>query len=142
MSLVKFSNRNATPYFNNVLDSLFTDTINNNYGLSKMPQVNISENEKAYFIELAAPGLDKQEFKIELKKDTLFISAEKNKETSTEQKKFSRKEFDYLSFSRSFLMPEDINAEKISAEYTNGILQITIAKMEPAKEISQSITVS
>lgn len=142
MSLVKFNNRNATPYFNNVLDSLFTDALNNNYGVNKMPQVNILEVANAYKIELAAPGLTKEQFKIELKKDTLLISAQKENETSDEQKNYSRKEFEYLSFSRSFLVPKDIDAEKISAEYLNGILNITLAKKEQVKEAHKRITVS
>lgn len=142
MSLVKVNNRNTTPYFNNVFDTLFSDALNNNYGVSKVPQVNILEMADAYKIELAAPGLTKEEFKIELKKNSLFVSAEKQVERKEEQMKYSRKEFEYLSFSRSFVMPEDVDSEKINAEYVNGVLNIIIGKKEKAKNEHKQIKIS
>jgi HSP20 family protein len=144
MSLVKFNNRtrNTVPYFNNVFDSLFSDAINKNYGVNKMPQVNIVEATDSFKIELAAPGLNKDDFKIELKKDTLSIWAEKKSEQTEEQKNYTRKEFEYLNFSRSFILPEGVDAEKISAEYLNGVLNITIGKKEQAKDEYKEIVVS
>lgn len=144
MSLVKFNNRtrNTAPYFNNVFDSLFSDALNKNYGINKMPHVNILETDNDYKIELAAPGLNKEDFKIELKKDQLSVWAERKAAQTDEQRNYSRKEFEYLSFARSFVLPEGIDADKIGAEYINGILNITIAKKEPAKNEHKEIVVS
>ena len=144
MSLVKFNNRtrNTAPYFNNVFDSLFSDALNKNYGVSKMPAVNILETTEDFKIELAAPGLNKEDFKIELKKDQLSVWAEKKNEQTDQQKDYSRKEFEYFSFARSFVLPEGVDTEKINAEYINGILNITIAKKEKAKDEHKEIVVS
>lgn len=144
MSLVKFKNgtRSAVPYFNNVLDTLFSDALNNNYGVNKMPAVNISEHADSYKIELAAPGLSKEDFKIELKKDTLMVSAERKSENNVEGKGYSRKEFEYSSFSRSFVLPESADVENISAEYLNGVLNISIGKDKKAKDMHKEIVIS
>lgn len=144
MSLVKFNNRtrHTAPYFNNVFDSLFSDALNKNYGVSKMPNVNILETPNSYKIELAAPGLNKEDFKIELKKDNLSVWAEKKSEQTEEQKDYTRKEFEYTSFARSFVLPEGVDTEKINAEYVNGILNITIGKKEQAKDEHKEIVVS
>ena len=144
MTLVKFNNktRNTAPYFNNVFDSLFSDALNKNYGVNKVPNVNIYEGETEYKIELAAPGLTKEDFKIDLKKDNLSIWAEKKAEEGAVQKDYSRKEFEYSSFARSFVLPEGVDADKISAEYVNGILNITIGKKDEAKLTHKEIVVS
>lgn len=144
MSLVKFNNRtkNTAPYFNNVFDSLFSDALNKNYGISKMPAVNIAETAANYKIELAAPGLNKEDFKIELKKENLSVWAEKKSEETQEQKDYTRKEFEYFSFARSFVLPEGVDTDNIIAEYINGILTITLGKKEPAKDEHKEIVVS
>jgi HSP20 family protein len=143
MTLVKFNNktRNTAPYFNNVFDSLFSEALNKNQGINKIPNVNIYENENEYKIELAAPGLNKEDFKIDLKKDNLSVWAEKKIEADL-KKDYTRKEFEYNSFARSFILPEGVDAEKISAEYVNGILTITIGKQDEAKNTHKEIVVS
>jgi len=143
MTLVNFNTktRNTAPYFNNVFDSLFSEALNKNLTVNKVPGVNILESEEDYKIEVAAPGLNKEDFQINLKKDTLSVWAEK-KVAEGEQKAYSRKEFDYLSFARSFVLPETIDAEKIAAEYVNGILTITIGKKDESKLKSVEIKVS
>lgn len=143
MTLVKFNNRtrNTAPYFNNVFDSLFSDAVNKNNGVNKVPGVNIYEGETEYKIELAAPGLNKEDFKIDLKKDNLSVWAEKKVDADV-QKDYSRREFDYSSFARSFVLPEGVDTDKISAEYTNGILFITIGKLDEAKNTHKEIVVS
>jgi len=143
MTLVKFNNRtrNTAPYFNNVFDSLFSEALNKNLTVNKVPGVNILETEKDYKIELAAPGLTKEDFQINLKKDTLSVWAEKKTSETEVQKDYTRKEFDYFSFARSFVLPETVNADSITAEYTNGILNITIGK-DDAKSQSKEIKVS
>jgi HSP20 family protein len=143
MTLVKFNNktRNTAPYFNNVFDSLFSDALNKNYSLNKVPNVNIFESESEYAIELAAPGLQKEDFKIELKKDNLSVWVEKKASETDIKKDYSRKEFEYSSFARSFVLPEGIDADKIGAEYISGILTITIGKNE-TKPAHKEIVVS
>ncbi len=143
MTLVKFNNRtkNTAPYFNNVFDSLFSEAINKNLTVNKVPGVNILETENAYKIEVAAPGLNKEDFQINVKKDTLSVWAEKKDEASEEKKDYTRKEFDYYSFARSFVLPETVNTDQITAEYVNGILNITIGK-DTAQSQSKEIKVS
>lgn len=130
MTLVNFNNRtrNTAPYFNNVFDSLFSDAINKNQSVNKTPGVNILATETAFILELAAPGLDKSDFQISVKKENLSVWAEKKTADTSVEKNYSRKEFDYYSFARSFVLPENADAEKITAEYVNGILTISIGK--------------
>jgi len=99
-------------------------------GFAKIPSVNITENEKDFNIELAAPGLEKKDFKIEVENGTLTISSEKEKEEKEERKNYSRKEFSYSSFSRSFQLPENSLQDKIDAKYEGGILKLVLPKKE------------
>jgi len=144
MTLVNFNNRtrNTAPYFNNVFDSLFSDAVTKNKMVDKSPNVNIYENETAYNIQLAAPGLKKEDFQINLKKDTLSVWAEVKKDENQVAKDFTRKEFDYSSFARSFNLPDTADAEKITAEYKDGILNITINKKDDTKSQHKEIVVS
>lgn len=106
----------------------------------KSPSTNISESDTAYKIEMAAPGLEKKDFKIEVEDKVLTISSEKEEESKEENENFRRREFSYTSFSRSFQLPMDIISDKIDARYENGILKLSIPKKEvvvskPRKEI-------
>ena len=126
----------------NEFPSFFDDVLTREFfhktkrsGFNTMPSVNIKESEKSFDLELAAPGLDKKNFKLDLNEDKLTISSVH--ETSTEEKNdsesFSRREFNYHSFSRSFVLPEKvIDKEAISASYENGILKVTLPKKEKA----------
>jgi HSP20 family protein len=98
-----------------------------------IPEVNVLENENDFKIEVAAPGLEKKDFKIDLNNNVLTISSEKEAKNVEENEKYIRREFGYSSFRRSFSLPENINQEKIKAEHKNGILMITIPKPEEAK---------
>lgn len=144
MTLVKFNNRtrNSAPYFNNVFDSLFTEAINKNHTVTRMPAVNISEDADAYKIEVAAPGLNKEDFQINVKKDTLSLWVEKKAAEGEEKKDYTRREFDFSSFARSFMLPESVDAEKIAAEYANGVLFISIGKKDESVNAPKTITVS
>jgi HSP20 family protein len=102
-----------------------------------MPAVNIKESNKEFNLEFAAPGFKKEDFKVSIDKDVLNVRAEKEEEKSEENKKFTRKEFSYSSFSRSFTLPGIVNADKIGATYTNGILKLSIPKKEETKETSK-----
>lgn len=121
--------------------SLFDHFFNNDYfGLTNyeggkrynMPAVNVSENDSEYKLEVAAPGLKKKDFNIELEEGKLVISSEVRNEVQEEKENFKRKEFSYQSFSRSFILPEDVNEDDIKANYEDGVLRISIPKAEPA----------
>lgn len=110
---------------------------------NNLPSVNITEDEKNFKFELAAPGLEKKDFKVETDNGTLTISSEKEKESKEEKENYFRKEFSYSSFSRSFQLPENSLPEQIDAKYENGILKLTLPKKEvtiakPKKEIKVS----
>lgn len=105
-----------------------------------IPDANITENDKEYSIELAAPGLEKKDFKVEIQDGILTISAEKKEEKTEEDKNYRRREFSYDSFSRSFTLPDNSMSDKIDAKYANGVLHLTLPKKEvtiskPAKQI-------
>lgn len=109
----------------------------------RMPSVNIVENTKDFKIHMAAPGMEKKDFKIEIDSDMLTISAEKKEETKEEKENYTRKEYSYNGFSRSFRLPENCMSDKIDAKYENGILHLSLPKKEvavtkPTKQIKVS----
>ena len=118
----------------------FANTLKHN---STWPAANVKESKDNYQIELAAPGLSKEDFNVNLDGDTLTISAERSNEKKEENVRYTRKEFRYQSFSRSFTLPETVNSEDIQATYENGVLQLTLPKkVEAAKEAVRTIAVS
>jgi len=98
------------------------------------PAVNIVEGKDDFRIEVAAPGLDKNDFKINVENNVLTISAEMEDKQEEKNEHFMRREFNYSSFSRSFTLPESMDTEKISAKHKDGILHVVIPKKEEAKE--------
>ena len=106
-----------------------------------MPAVNITERKDDYLIAMAAPGLKKEDFKIDVEGNMLTISSEKEEEN--EEKEYTRKEYSYSSFERSFTLPDEVNKDKIDAHYQDGVLELVLPKKEEAKKmaISQKITV-
>jgi HSP20 family protein len=99
-----------------------------------LPSVNIIEGDNSYEVDMAAPGFEKKDFNIELNHGELIISSEKKVENETKNgQQFSRREFSYQSFKRSFVLPQTVDSDKISAKYDNGILKMTIPKKEEAK---------
>lgn len=109
-----------------------------------VPSVNIRENEKAYEIEVAVPGMDKKDLNIQLEKDILTISAEKKDESNEEVKdRFMRREFSYSTFKRTFSIPELVNVDKIKASHENGVLKVELPKMEEDKnKLNKMIKIS
>ena len=101
---------------------------------SSLPSVNIREDEKAFYLELAVPGMDKKDLRIEVKDDVLTISSEHKEERDQDLEGYRRREFSYSSFCRSFYLPEDVNGEKIGASYRDGILNVEIPKLEEEKK--------
>lgn len=137
MSLIK---ANETGWLPLVFDDMFnTDWLGgttkvNSIGTS-IPAVNIMETEESFNVEVAAPGMTKDDFNIELDNDVLTISSENKKESETSDKegRFTRKEFSYNSFKRAFSLPDSVDSTKISASYNNGVLEIALPKKEEAK---------
>lgn len=109
---------------------------NNSPTGTTIPAVNIKENKDNFFVEVAAPGMNKNDFKVELNGNTLLISSEKDYEASSnEEERYSTKEFSYQSFSRIFTLPKDVvDSKKIEAKYENGLLNLVIPKKEEAKQ--------
>jgi HSP20 family protein len=99
-----------------------------------VPAVNITESDGFYEVALAAPGMKKDDFKIDLNGNMLTISSETEEKKEEKEQQFTRKEYNYTSFSRSFTLPEHVNAEKIEARYENGVLKIALPKKEEAKK--------
>lgn len=108
-----------------------------------MPAVNIREEDNQYIIDVAAPGMEKKDFKLELNHNVLTIAAEKEEEKEEKKRKFTRREFKYTSFRRSFTLPNTVQEEGIKAAYQKGVLNIIIPKKEemnerPARQINIS----
>lgn len=119
------------------LPSLFNDIFDDdfmNYTPAKQfasPAVNIIENEKDYQIEVAAPGMSKEDFKVRLENDNeLVIALEKKNEDKHEKKNYLRREFSYASFKQAFIIPDEVEAEGINAAMVDGVLKITLPKKE------------
>lgn len=134
--------RNFLPTFPNLLadffDKEFVDWSSSNFSPTQttLPAVNIKENDDSFEVVMAAPGMSKDDFKINLDNNLLTISSEKENEKEEQQEKFSRREYSYQSFTRSFTLPKDtVDSDKIKARYENGELFISIPKKEEAKTL-------
>ncbi|MDD2996630.1 MAG: Hsp20/alpha crystallin family protein [Paludibacter sp.] len=130
-------NSNQVPsLFDRFFDGDLFDWSNRNFSNTNttIPSVNIKENSDAFTVEVAAPGFEKGDFKIELNLNTLSISSEKKVEAETKEGEvFTKREFSYQSFSRSFTLPQIADGDRIEANYQNGILTVLIPKREEAK---------
>lgn len=99
-----------------------------------IPAVNITENKNDYLVALAVPGMKKDDFKIDVEGNMLTISCEKEENKDEKEKKFTRREYSYYSFSRSFTLPEEVNREKIEAMYEDGVLKLVLPMKEEARK--------
>ena len=134
-------------YFPSIFDDFFGDDWMRypagNRKETSMPAVNVKENEKAFTVELAAPGLSKKDFNVEVDNDLLTISTEREESTEDVGDNYTRKEFSYTSFKRSFHLPETVESEKIEAKYEDGVLRLMIPKKsEEAMKTSKTIKIS
>ncbi len=132
---MRFSNQYPS-LFDRFFDPDLFDWSARNYSETNttMPSVNIKESPEAFEVEMAAPGFEKGDFKIEQHNDMLTISSEKKVEKETkDDEHFTKREFSYQSFCRSFNLPNTVESEKIKARYENGILKVNIPKKEEAK---------
>ncbi|HRI23790.1 MAG TPA: Hsp20/alpha crystallin family protein [Ferruginibacter sp.] len=100
-----------------------------------VPAVNIVEHKDEFKISLAVPGMKKEDFKIDVEGDMLTISAETKEEKEEKEKKYTRKEYSYSSFSRSFTLPMGTRSDKIDARYEDGVLKLMIPKTEETKKL-------
>jgi HSP20 family protein len=145
MTLVKFNpekkNSSLLPGFNDIFESVLGDTFFTDRRLSNVPAVNISESADHYHIELAAPGLKKDDFRVSVERDMLTISTETKNENHSEGRTYNRKEYSYSAFTRSFTLPESADIEKISASYNDGILKLELPKKEEAKVVAKQIEI-
>lgn len=139
MSVIKRT-RESFPALSNVLDDFFNRELYN-WGLSNfssggstMPAVNIKETADNFEVEMAAPGMNKEDFKVQLDGNTLSISAEQEYRNESNGN-YTRKEFSYQAFQRTIMLPKDVvDEDKINARYENGLLRLTIPKREEVKK--------
>ena len=140
MTLVKFKNNTGfgregyvPSIFTDFFNDYFTGDLSPRTFNNTVPAVNIHETENEFSVELAVPGMQKADFNIEVENGVLTISAEKNSEKSEEDVKYTRKEFSYSSFKRTFTLPDSVNPDKIAATYENGVLAMVLPKKEESK---------
>jgi HSP20 family protein len=138
MNLVKW---NHQPVVFDIFDEMERKFFNPFRDGGYIPATNIMEKENSYQIELAAPGLQKGDFKISLENNILTVSSEKTSEKKEETENYTRKEFQYGSFSRSFTLPKTVESDKIKAAYENGILKVELPKKEETK-VSKEIQIA
>ena len=139
MTLTKFRKNSPvfSPLFDNFFDSEFFDARTN----GNVPSANIKEKEDRFEVELAIPGFDKKDVHIELNDGLLTISSEKSSEDEEKDAHYSRREFQYASFTRSFRLPDNVNVDDIQAKFNNGVLEVHIPKAKELKK-SKSIEIS
>lgn len=132
MTLTKF--RKSAPVFSPFFDSLLDSDFFDNRMQRDLPSTNIKELDDRFEVELAVPGFDKDDVNIELNDGLLTISSEKSEEKEDKDARYSRREFFYQSFKRSFRMPDNVNEENIKAQVKNGILKVEIPKRNEEKK--------
>ena len=128
--------------FQGLMENFFNDNFFGREYASFVPAINVAEETDKFRLELSAPGFEKSDLKIAIENGTLTISGEHKTEKETGEKNYTRKEFNYGSFQRSFTLPEDVNEEKIDAKYENGILKIVLPRKEEKTKSSREISVS
>ncbi|MCK9452468.1 MAG: Hsp20/alpha crystallin family protein [Bacteroidales bacterium] len=132
MNLIRF-NHHPVSMLSEMMEDFDRNWLRSSEARPMMPAVNISENEDGFVLELAAPGMQKADFQINLDNQVLTISSEKQDESEEKNEKYSRREFCYSSFNRSFTLPKSINFDKIKADYKDGVLKVNLPKREDAK---------
>lgn len=153
MTLVKWNEPKTTRYpgvFGGSLSPVFNDFFDDFFGgrslsgvlSSKAPAVNISEDKDSYHVELAAPGLKKDDFKLNVENDVLTITVERQEEKDQKEKGYTRREFNYTNFSRAFTLPDSVNADAIKAAYKDGVLEINLPKREEEKTKTRVIEIA
>lgn len=134
MKLIQHQPATNASRFDQFVDEFFNRGLNSFFGgdhFASSPSVNVFETNADYLIEVAAPGLEKQDFEVKVEGEFLIISSEKAQRAGQETDgKYLRKEFNYATFSRSFRLPDSVQADQIKASYENGVLNLTLPKSE------------
>ena len=131
MSLIRYNTTDYVPAtFSSLIDRFFNDTLTRSGGSSFQPRVDIVENENAFELHVAVPGMNKEDFQIETKDSFLTVSGERKFSSEKKDANWHSVETQFGSFSRSFSLPENVDASKITAKYNNGILEVSIPKDE------------
>ena len=140
--LPTITRRSYSPFFlSRLFDDDYSPVVRN--WTNSMPAVNIREDEKKFFLDLAVPGIDKNDLKIDINEDVMTISSETKNETEENNDGYKRKEFSYTSFCRSFYIPENVNKEKIEANYKDGVLTVGLPKQaEEKSKLSRQVKIS
>ncbi|MFN8354599.1 MAG: Hsp20/alpha crystallin family protein [Spirosomataceae bacterium] len=135
MALVKFNSALPTlvdNFFNREFDNFLAPATPAQF-FGNLPAVNVIESQEGYKLEVAAPGLKKEDFKLSLHTNKLTISASQENKTEESNEKYTRREFSFGAFQRTFTLPQTVNSEQIAANYVDGILTVTLPKKEEAK---------
>jgi len=131
MSVIRYNpNDFTTTSFSNIIDKFFNDSMQRSGRSTFVPKVDVVESEKAFELHVEVPGMNKEDFNIEINDNYLTISGERKFSTEKNEKDFHTIETRYGSFSRSFTLPDSVSSDKINAKYNNGILELTIPKDE------------
>ena len=133
MKLTRWHSQDGIPGFSNILENFFGKDITSSFEKTyegNIPSVNIIEAQNNYVIEVAAPGLKKQDFKVRTQHNLITIETSDQTEREESKVNYTRREFSYHSFQRSFTLPDNVEAEKIEAKYTDGVLTISIPKKQ------------
>jgi len=141
MTHVRFNNRPLSKTIDSVFDELLTNLPANWNGSAASPATNIHETKEGYHLELSAPGLNKEDIKVNIESGLLTISFDKKEEKQAEDYKTIRREFSYRSFKRSFNLDDEVDAENVQAKYENGILKLFLPKREPAKVSTKQVNI-
>lgn len=142
MSIIRYNTNDFVPTsFSALVDRFLNDSITRAGGSTFVPKTDVVETANAYEVHLALPGVNKEDFNIEVNDNHLIISGERKFQNEKKEKNYHAIETHYGSFSRSFTLPENVDASKINAKYNNGILEVSIPKDEK-KVLKQTIKVS
>ena len=124
-------NRNYVPaYWDDFFNDRVFNSLNNSHCNTTSPAVNIEEGDKEFSIEVAVPGLSRKDFRIEVEDDVLTISSEEKQKKEDKKRNYTRREFSYHSFKRSFQLPETVDQDQIKASHESGVLSITLPKRD------------
>ena len=136
MAIVKWNRpTNQYPVYSRFFDNFFNDDLDffSPRFKSNVPAVNVLEDKDNFTIEVAAPGMNKKDFKVNLDNGIITIETSREEKKEQEEKNFTRREFSYDAFSRSFTLPESVDSSKIDATYTDGVLKVNLPKKEEAR---------
>lgn len=136
MEIIRRNNGLFPSFLGNLEDDFFGNSVEQFTNVA----VNIKEREDDYSIEMAVPGINKKDIHIEIEGTKMIVKAEVSNEIEDKNEKYTRREFSYGSFARSFTLPKDVDVDKIDADYTDGVLNISIPKPESKKKIVKKIS--